>query len=102
MEFIHPAEEIVDKARNAPIPIRVRAPIVRGEDGGYGNGGDSLPLGDEVWIIRGVKIRGKIIVLELRAILDGQKLVPNVPPAFQESVDRLRRYENYAGNFSAS
>src|SRR4029077_18254190 len=49
-----------------------------------------------------VKIRGKIIVLELRAILDGQKLVSSVPSAFQEGIDRLRCYENYAGNLSAS
>src|SRR4029077_6324686 len=58
LEFIHSAEKVVNKARNAAIPIRVGTPVVRGEDGGYSNRRDPLSFADYVPIIGEIKIRG--------------------------------------------
>jgi hypothetical protein len=61
LEFIHSADEIVNKTCNAPIPVRIGTPVICSEDCRYSNRGDPLSLGDEVWIVGDVEIRGKIL-----------------------------------------
>src|ERR1035437_5123665 len=64
LQFVYATEKLVDKARNTTIARRARAPVVRSEDRGNRNRGDPLAFGDKVGIIRRLKIRGEIVILE--------------------------------------
>src|SRR6195256_3213926 len=100
LQLVRPTEKFIDKARNTMIARRAGAPVKRGENRGHRDGGDPLALGDKVRIIRWLKIRGEIVILEFRTVFDGQEFETWLPFSLHERVDRLRSHKDDAGNLS--
>ena len=99
LQFVYPTEKLVDKARNTTIARRARAPVVRSENRGNRNRGDPLAFGDKVRIIRWVKIRGKIVIFEFRAIFDRQEFETFLPFSLYERVDWLSKSQRRRRQF---
>src|SRR5216684_8096591 len=99
LQFVRPAEKFVDKTRDTKIARRAGTPVERSENRGHRNGGDPLAF-DKVRIIRRLKIRGEIVIFEVRAVFDRQKFETFLPFAFDERVDRLRSHKDDACNLS--
>src|SRR5205823_6570216 len=101
LQLVDAAEEMVDKTRHAPIPVRVVAPVVGGENGRYGDSFDPFAICEEVWIVRRVDGGGKIVVLKFRVVTNGQEFESRIPSAPQECVDWLRGDEYHASHLAA-
>ena len=101
LQLVHPTEKFIDKACNTMMARRAGAPVKRGENRRHRDGGDPLALGDKVGIIRWLQIRGEIVILEFRTVLDGQEFETWLPFSLHERVDRLRSHKHDPGNLPA-
>ena len=97
--LVYTAKKLIDKARYSAIARRVRAPIERSENGWNRNCCDPLTLGDKVRIIRPLKIRGQVVVFELRTKFEGQKFESFFPFSLHKRVDRLSSYKKQRQQF---
>src|SRR5215831_4396015 len=83
-------EQVADHPNQAIIAVRTLRPIVHGQHGRHGYGGYPLALFDEVWIIRGFEVAGRV-VLKLVVVFDRQEFEPFRPLPLEERRQRLGR-----------